>query len=504
MWGHVISPICALFPTLCTSIILTKHLFKDCTVLHGVSKITKYIIVYGIGMLMQNHAKKWFDNTNSTNAMAAIAIGAMLVFSAAGMKGAFADVVQNDIDSSAGSTVSITEGETTTVGYRIHATAGDTGDTTGRNAQTCNPERAPVTIQLDLPSDVTATPSSLTFSTCEEYKNVDFTSSTTGDYTIKVKDAGPEYNEAPATFTLAVEEDTSSGGGGTGGGGGGTTTDTTPPEITADVQGTLGDNEWYTSDVSVHWNIRDGESTVTSTSGCDDVTISQDTDSTGRTITCEATSTGGTASESVTIKRDATAPTVSLVGGPADGSSYFYGFLPDKPTCTAEDPTPGSGLAGDCTVGDYDKNAAAGSHTVTTTAKDNAGNTAEDANAYTVKKWDLRGFTQPVDMGSTVNTLKGGSTVPVKFEIFADTEFTSTSFNGQAVGTFSAKKVSCSTGAGTDDIEVTATGGTSFRYDSTAGQFIYNWQTPKGAGICYDTTFTDQSGSALTAHFKTK
>jgi hypothetical protein len=429
----------------------------------------------------------------------------MLVFSVAGMKAAFADNVVNDVDSSAGNTVTITAGEATTVSYWIVATNA-AGDVRG-----CNPTSSnPTTVTINAPDGVTASSSSLSFTNCgkENSKSVEFTSDVSDSYTITVDasggQAGSTYNETPATFTLAVEEDTSSGGGGTGGGGGGTTTDTTAPEITADVQGTLGNDPWYTSDVSVHWNIRDGESTVTSTSGCDDVTISQDTDSNGRTITCEATSTGGTASESVTIKRDATAPTVSLVGGPADGSSYFYGFLPDKPTCTAEDPTPGSGLAGDCTVGDYDKNAAAGSHTVTATAKDNAGNTAEDANAYTVKKWDLRGFTQPVDMGSTVNTLKGGSTVPVKFEIFADTEFTSTSFNGQAVGTFSAKKVSCSTGAGTDDIEVTATGGTSFRYDSTAGQFIYNWQTPKGAGICYDTTFTDQSGSALTAHFKTK
>jgi hypothetical protein len=73
------------------------------------------------------------------------------------------------------------------------------------------------------------------------------------------------------------------------------------------------------------------------------------------------------------------------------------------------------------------------------------------------------------------------------------------------LGTFSAKKVSCIPG-GEDAIEqvVTATGNTVLRYDTTSGQFVYNWQTPKGAGICYDTTFTAQDGSTLTAHFKTK
>ncbi len=54
-------------------------------------------------------------------------------------------------------------------------------------------------------------------------------------------------------------------------------------------------------------------------------------------------------------------------------------------------------------------------------------------------------------------------------------------------------------------IEVTSTGGTSFRYDTRAGQFVYNWQTPKaGAGSCYDVTFTTLDGSSLTAHFKLK
>jgi hypothetical protein len=445
--------------------------------------------------------------------MAAIAIGAMLVFSVAGMKAFAQDQVVNDVAiDTVTDTRTVTETQDaevatveTTVNYKVIAKH-ESGET---RTPDCNPEvDGSVTIGINVPTGVTASTDSVTFDHCNDPEPVKFTSSTPGTYTITLDDPGALYTVDQATFTFVVKEfvddggDT--GGGDTGGGGGGgTTTDGKPPEIISQVspEPPNGDNGWYTTDVSIHWDITD-DTAITSNSGCDDVTVDQDTTSEGRTITCEATSADGTSSKSVTIYRDATAPTVSLVGGPADGSSYFFGFLPEKPTCTAEDPTPGSGLVGECTVSDYGQSV--GSQTVTATAKDVAGNTAEDANAYTVKKWDLRGFTQPVDMGSTVNTLKGGSTVPVKFEIFADTEFTSTSFNGQAVGTFSAKKVSCSTGAGTDDIEVTATGGTSFRYDSTAGQFIYNWQTPKGAGICYDTTFTDQSGSALTAHFKTK
>jgi hypothetical protein len=46
------------------------------------------------------------------------------------------------------------------------------------------------------------------------------------------------------------------------------------------------------------------------------------------------------------------------------------------------------------------------------------------------------------------------------------------------------------------------TGGTSLRYDSTGGQFIYNWQTPKKPNTCYNVTMTATDGSTLTAYFK--
>jgi hypothetical protein len=89
--------------------------------------------------------------------------------------------------------------------------------------------------------------------------------------------------------------------------------DTTVPLITPNVSGTEGQNGWYTSDVTVSWTVTDGESPITSQSGCATTTITQDT--AGTTLTCTATSAGGTSSKSVTIKRDTTAPTLNL---PAD------------------------------------------------------------------------------------------------------------------------------------------------------------------------------------------
>ena len=50
---------------------------------------------------------------------------------------------------------------------------------------------------------------------------------------------------------------------------------------------------------------------------------------------------------------------------------------------------------------------------------DKAGNTTTVSRTYTVQKWTLKGFYPPVDMNGVVNTVKGGSTVPLKFEVFA-------------------------------------------------------------------------------------
>jgi hypothetical protein len=136
--------------------------------------------------------------------------------------------------------------------------------------------------------------------------------------------------------------------------------------------------------------------------------------------------------------------------------------------------------------------------TVHCSATDSHGNTASGSFLITVLHSEVRGFYQPVDTLPTVNTVKGGSTVPLKFEIFAGTtEITSTSGI-----TFDVVQVNCSTNAPLDEIEMTSTGGTSLRYDG--GQFIQNWKTPTGAGKCYLVTVYSQDGSSKSALFKMK
>ncbi len=91
--------------------------------------------------------------------------------------------------------------------------------------------------------------------------------------------------------------------------------DTTPPSITSQLSGTLGSNGWYTSNVNLVWQITDPESAVTSTTTCQNRTVTNNT--AGVTYTCTATSSGGTSSQSVTIKRDASVPNATARATPA-------------------------------------------------------------------------------------------------------------------------------------------------------------------------------------------
>jgi large repetitive protein len=139
-----------------------------------------------------------------------------------------------------------------------------------------------------------------------------------------------------------------------------------------------------------------------------------------------------------------------------------------------------------------------GTTTVKCTTSDTAGNVAEGSFSINVQR-TFSGFFQPVDTGRTVNLVKAGSTLPLKFEVFAGrTELS-------AVDIFkplSVKQVACGTNVVLDDIEQIVTGGTSLRYDTTAGQYIWNWKTPTGAGSCYQVAVGTNDGAELIAQFK--
>jgi hypothetical protein len=112
------------------------------------------------------------------------------------------------------------------------------------------------------------------------------------------------------------------------------------------------------------------------------------------------------------------------------------------------------------------------------------------------------GFYSPVSMTSAfVNTVKGGSTVPLKFNVYVNgVEKTDT-----AGLQFSVAPVACSSAVAEDAVDWVTSEGTSLRYDATERQFIQNWKTPKAPGTCYLARVTTAAdGRSLSANFKLK
>ncbi|MRX44651.1 PxKF domain-containing protein [Agromyces kandeliae] len=250
-------------------------------------------------------------------------------------------------------------------------------------------------------------------------------------------------------------------------------------------------NGWYKTEVDVTFDCADIGGSGIQSCGPDALLG----EGANQTVTGTAVDwAGNTTTDTVAgINVDLTKPTVEFAG--VFGSSHYFGEVPAAPACTADDAL--SGLASACSVSGY--STAVGPHTLTATATDRAGNVATAELAYTVLAWNLSGFFSPVDMGRTWNTVKGGSTVPLKFEVFAGAkEFTDTS----AIDRFTATPTTCpGADAPMDAIEFTTTGGTALRYDATAGQFVQNWATPKKPGACYTVTMTTDDGSSISAGF---
>ena len=96
--------------------------------------------------------------------------------------------------------------------------------------------------------------------------------------------------------------------------------DTTPPIITPVTTGARSGSGWFSTDAHLAWEVVDADSAIVTREGCDAVDVVDDT--AGRTFTCTASSGGGTASASYTIRRDTGAPLAFATRAPfanADG-----------------------------------------------------------------------------------------------------------------------------------------------------------------------------------------
>jgi large repetitive protein len=219
------------------------------------------------------------------------------------------------------------------------------------------------------------------------------------------------------------------------------------------------------------------------------------------TVTCSATdahSNTGSKSFNV-IVQDTTAPVVTVPANIVQTATSVAGATTTF-TASATDIVDGS-ITPTCTPASG-STFAPGTTTVSCSATDAHHNTGTKTFTVTVN-FSSFGFLAPVDKpGIAVNIAKNGSTVPLKFYV---TNGSGGYISDLAiVKSFTVQTVVCDTGVSTSDDLLTTTGGTMLRYDSTANQFIQNWQTPNKAGSCLRPTLVLTSGQIITADFKLK
>jgi hypothetical protein len=193
--------------------------------------------------------------------------------------------------------------------------------------------------------------------------DLDTTLLTDGLYDVRVvttDDAGRTHTSALVTFRV----------------------DNTPPTVTPTVTGTLGTNAWYTSDVQVSWATSDSGSGIDTTNGCSTTNVTSDT--TGTTFTCTATdNAGNSTSHPLTIKRDATNPSVSAAD--VTGTVGNNGWYTSDVQVTWSAPTDAtSGIATTTGCSPSNQNVDTTGTTFTCSATDNAGNT--DSKSATIKR----------------------------------------------------------------------------------------------------------------------
>ena len=111
------------------------------------------------------------------------------------------------------------------------------------------------------------------------------------------------------------------------------------------------------------------------------------------------------------------------------------------------------------------------------------------------------GFQQPVDARPTLNQMKAGGAVPVKFGLGGN--------QGLAIfaaGSPKSQVIACDATADVDGIEQTiSAGGSSLTYDPSTDTYSYVWKTDKAwAGTCRQLVLAFADGSVGRANFKFK
>jgi hypothetical protein len=265
------------------------------------------------------------------------------------------------------------------------------------------------------------------------------------------------------------------------------------PVVTITVPATDGDHGWFvTSPVNVGVSATDNVG-VTSLECSVDSGTPATVSNPGtvavagegtHSVSCTASdAAGNTGSDSDTVKIDLNNPELNITGA-ADGTAFDVctDGVPTRPTFSPSDTLAGSGVDPDpnLTFDSWTPSSTpsgVGSYVYSAQASDIAGRDTAETRTYTVTYGSaFSGVLQPINADGT-SKYKLGQTIPVKFKLTC---------NGVPISDAVARlRVSFGDNKpdpGTDEAPSTsaATEGNLFRYDATAGQYIFNLSTKAG------------------------
>jgi hypothetical protein len=119
---------------------------------------------------------------------------------------------------------------------------------------------------------------------------------------------------------------------------------------------------------------------------------------------------------------------------------------------------------------------------------------------FGVAGYTFSGFFQPVDNLPTLNVVRAGSAIPVKFSLNGDQ-----GLDIFAAGYPSSGSIDCDTGVPQDAIEVTVTAGnSSLSYNAATDTYTYTWKTDRAWTGCRQLVVRLNDGTDHVVNFKFK
>ncbi|RJS45076.1 PxKF domain-containing protein [Nocardioides cavernaquae] len=248
-------------------------------------------------------------------------------------------------------------------------------------------------------------------------------------------------------------------------------------------------NGWFNTAVDVSFACDDVTSLIASCTG--DTTLGEGAD---QEVTGTATDNAGrqTTDTASDIDIDLTDPTLGVSGLASGAYDVCATGAPARPSFAPADALSGLASSSD-TWTPSAVPSGVGTYSYEATATDNADNSVTESRVYTVTYGGaFSGVLQPINPDGS-SRFKLGSTIPVKFRLTCNGAPIS-----DAVSSLTVKKYDGSADAGVDETISTsaATTGNLFRYDSAAGQYIFNLSTKSGylnPGATTPTAFTTGS-----------